>query len=469
VESLAKPLPSRLIVPVVHKDVPPYDHIKLYRIKVIEVIDFVEKVSRYQAEHNITLPIQSLLSKDVQEEIIVEMNPDMTYQEFVNLHPEEVLRCIEERARPQSKSAFVTALSKPIELDWPRNYSIQVSNFHMAYKKYNVYKNYFMNRFNLVAQNNERNVPNCSDQKQDDGLIYFFLKGIDNFEYPRKHYNDHKSKFQTIFKEVDREARLIGKNPSESEKFRKFIDLFYELMAVDYNMHKENRTLNEKVTPSRKEYENTPDTKTFTKPKQYSSNVKRSFVKPKQYSTPAKKLYYMQEDDSDEDDDESDVDEQVKRDARKVYIDDEGYESSGLPHGYVDTLDSEDEFEQQLLTQMNSNFKTTTPELPKVCFRELFYEKCESGDKCKWTHKPEDLRSGYKHYANLLAKSKYKPQNFFVGYKDKMDSTERAPMKAPAIPDFRNAKVTSRDKPTGILRHLALNPTDVQQLDVSNT
>jgi hypothetical protein len=78
VESLAKPLPSRLIVPVVHKDVPPYDHIKLYRIKVIEVIDFVEKVSRYQAEHNITLPIQSLLSKDVQEEIIVEMNPDMT-------------------------------------------------------------------------------------------------------------------------------------------------------------------------------------------------------------------------------------------------------------------------------------------------------------------------------------------------------------------------------------------------------
>jgi hypothetical protein len=453
-DSLAKPMPSQIVVPVVNKALPPYDHIRLYRIKVIEVIDFLEKLSRYQAEHNITLKIQTLLTKEVQEEIIVDIDPGMKFQTFLNLPSEDVLRCIEERAKPQSKTSFIIALSKPIELDWPKNYSIQFSNLHIAYKKYNVYKNYFMNRFDLIASNNEVNVPNCSDQKTDDGLIYYFLKGIDNFEYPRKHYNDHKSKFQAIFKDIDQEARNAKKTPSESLKFHKFIDLFYELLAFDYERHKECRSIHEKLTTNK--YSN----EKFSSAQQYTT-TKKHFVKGK-YNE--KKLNLMYEDDAESV--ESEEVEKLQKTFRRGYIDEDGYESSGLPLGYVNTVDEEDEFgdmELPVLNQMNEN--VDKEEVPKVCFRQLFYENCPSGDKCKWGHRPEDLKSGYKHYAALLSKSKLKPNNFFIGYKDKINLVDQTPMKPAAIPDFRNAKNTSKDRSSGLLRHLATEPAEVQDTE----
>jgi hypothetical protein len=383
----------------------------------------------------------------------------MTFTQFLDLSSDEILEKLQEKVRPQSKTSFIIAISKPIELDWPTKYTIQPQNFHIAYKKYNLYKFHFMRRFELISNDNEINVPNCSEHQRDDGLIYYFLKGINNLTYPRTHYNDNKSKFAELFRSMDKKAEALGVRVLESEKFRKFVELFYDLMLIDYEKHKESRSFSEKLSIA-------VNAKTEETSYRKKEAPDRKFTAPKKY--PPRKLHFMYEQE-DLDDDESVTSKVFKRDVDssnpKQVVDDEGFVSDNLPTGFVNVSDYSlddgmEQFEDPNFLQVFDN--SDKKELPKVCFRELFFQDCALGDKCKWGHSQESLKKGFEMYATQLSKSKYKPSDYFVGYNRSGSSDKnKTPFKPPEKPPFRTAPSNSnKGKPNHFLRLLS-NPSDL--------
>ena len=148
-----------------------------------------------------------------------ELDQSVNEQPFFAIPRDEVLDAIREHVKPRSKPSFSLALKKKIELNWPAKYDISPTNFQVAYERYLVYRNKFMKRYDFMKTNNMQNVPECRDG--DDGLIGMFLRGINNFDYPK-----------TLYGCIAYEERRSFQEP---DGFQRFISTFYAHVKVDYD------------------------------------------------------------------------------------------------------------------------------------------------------------------------------------------------------------------------------------------
>jgi len=226
-ETIAERPIQNEVTPVMQRSLPPYNHIKLNFLRLEEVIIFMDQIYQYELEHRIRLPIHSLLAVSVREIIVAEIGQSVTEQRFYSIPREEVFAAIREHVKPRSKPAFAQALKRKIDLDWPNNFELSPTNFKVAYERYLIYRNKFMKRYDFMRENKSQNIPECRDN--DDGLIGIFLKGLNNFSYPKTAYGRIPHDTKKTFRGED--------------GFQTFIDVYCTHIKDDYEKYKSAREL----------------------------------------------------------------------------------------------------------------------------------------------------------------------------------------------------------------------------------
>ena len=203
---------------------PDYSHIRLDAIKLRPYLAFIEAIWEYEQKHGISVPVATLLSKTVREEIIAR-NPRVSPDNFYDLSTRQVLKLLQREIRPEGRVTFHKELVNNTRFpELPRNYVPEASNFKVFYDALLLYRFRFLRVYQILADGNPpENIPKC--ENKDGGLIKMFLDNIP-FEYgTRLHRELPSSKYAHI------EDYLVD---------------FFDQVKLDFNAYRTARRTNDR-------------------------------------------------------------------------------------------------------------------------------------------------------------------------------------------------------------------------------
>ena len=149
------------------RQMPAYEHLKLERFYVREVVKFFVEVDKYQMRYKVEIPIATLVSDEIRSNILAQ-NPKLTDQKFFILSAKKLLSYIQASLSPRNKVAFALQLERNVNFNISSTFVLEAYNFKIFYESLLVYKKDFMRIFDFLAYKIE-NIPACNNKKG--GLI----------------------------------------------------------------------------------------------------------------------------------------------------------------------------------------------------------------------------------------------------------------------------------------------------------
>jgi hypothetical protein len=339
---------------------PAYDHIQLTEMKLRSVIKFVDDVNAYQVSHGITLPVASLISEKVRDDICAQ-HPGMTIVKFLSCKAKDVIRLIQEECRPISKLQFQEALKKHTYFDIPHNYVPTSSAFKPFRDALLSYRRKFLRAFEIMAQDNEENVPQCDDKEG--GLIKIFVEKIP-FSYGKKIINSwaKKRRFPDIYA---------------------FLKKFFAVVKEHYGAYEKSLLVSQHFEGT----EIVAAGKPLVRPTQLSPSTSRF---PSKIPSRTHRLSALDED--------------------SVSSADPEDNAAATLVSTKATLDPPDEISDG---EFNAAFQSAltvkdSKGPPNGCFQMLFNGTCAHTGDCSYSHDHATLHKCYLHYSELLNKSRYR-------------------------------------------------------------
>jgi hypothetical protein len=377
---------------------PSYADIKLEYLTMSAIVKFIDAVNKYRIAYNIQLPVTTLVSDRVREQIIAH-NKRMTSTQFYGMSSARLFRCVLTEAQPKSKIMFYRQMQRDVKFDIPAGYKPSSNNFRPLFDQLLIYKNKFILHFEVMADNNEANVPPLKDKEG--GLIRLILDTIP-FGYGRGAFRTmEQPTFDTIYD---------------------FWKLFLEILNEDFDVYEKSRIMTQRFSGT--EYE--AATRTASRPA-VSRNV--SFKKSDNTSRDDARTFhgvhaiedFMEESANEENQPEV---------CHNPYLSSEEEESQlrGIlnisNHEETEEVDSEAEYISNAVQQLDAISPSPTPARPRVatsdphvgkhrpngCLNMVQYGTCVKGDKCTYSHDHSALIAKHKYIQELLNNSKYKPK-----------------------------------------------------------
>jgi len=159
---------------------PPYDHIMLRKLDVLEFAQWSDKIVEYTNLHHISLPVPNLVSKDVRN-FLISHQRSLNRANFSRITAPELFSLCIEHLRPRSKVEFLTKLDRCVIFQLRRKAAPTSSNFEAFYDALLLYQHDFVLIYDILAEKNEHNIPPCLNKEG--GLIKLFVKKIEVGSY----------------------------------------------------------------------------------------------------------------------------------------------------------------------------------------------------------------------------------------------------------------------------------------------
>jgi hypothetical protein len=344
---------------VIHGQQPAFEHIKLATLQVWSVFDFFDKIVEYQTVHKITLPVTSLVSKAVREELISRYAPDLTLEKFHSLSHTEICLLAQDVVKPQSELAFLKSLKDNATFpDLPSTYIPSVTNFMPFYRAILIYKTRFMRVYEFLATSNEDNVP--PSNYKEGGLIKLFLDALPYefgkrmWQHINKERRDHKGKEYTIYLFLKTFTDLLQNALGIAESTRSVKELFGGTLYEKQKVPTLN-VLTPHVDDAMHDKSQMPDTIEVTNPTERSLPDDESHYDTADIAMYDQYLQYAQQ--------------------------------------------------QQTPTSSYKPNQKSAPKQDMACFEKVFHDKCNK-DNCKWSHETSVIRKARDNFETLLSKLK---------------------------------------------------------------
>ena len=332
---------------VIHGQQPTFDHIKLNTLAVWAVFDFFDKIVEYQTVHKLKLPVTSLVSKAVREELISRYAPELTLERFHKLTHTEICLLAQDVVKPQSELAFLKSLKDNATFpDLPPSYVPSVTNFMPFYRAILIYKTRFMRVYEFLASNNDNNVPPCHNKEG--GIIKLFLEALPH-EFGKRVWQ-HINRQRRDFKDRD-------KNYTVNAFFRTFTELLQHALDIAESTRSVKELFGGTAYEARK------------------GNPQMLHA----IEVPDQAEHFLPDDQTD-------------------------YDTAD-----VAMYDQYLQYAQQQQTP-TSSYKPNQKSAPiakqdMACFEKVFHDKCNK-DNCKWSHETSVIRKARDNFETLLSKLK---------------------------------------------------------------
>ena len=207
------------------KPQPKFDHIRLDKLRMPDMIKFIDDVIQYQTSFQIKLPIGTLLSNEVRDMLIAH-NAELNDKKFYELRLQDLLGYLYKEVRPDSKIRFRRSLQKYAKFENPSGFSPYKGGFKSFYTALLTYKRQFLRTYEILAMGNANNVPKTDNKPG--GLIKVFLEPI-TYGYGQCIYEllkDQEETFTDIYSFISAFYREVEKDYDRSEHHHAFLTHF---------------------------------------------------------------------------------------------------------------------------------------------------------------------------------------------------------------------------------------------------
>jgi hypothetical protein len=345
----------------------------------------MEDVANYQSMYGIQLPIATLVSAKIRENIISRnYYLGVNDSTFYSLKAVELMQYLQQATKPTDKVMFQSALKAYVEFDIHPTYKPTASYFKPLYEAILAYRTKFLNVYTFMAENNSANTPRL-DTKEG-GIIKIFLSKIP-FGYGASLYSSLK----------------VPKHGWETLEL--FLNDFYKVVQAHFKISQQSYALSNHFDSNNKlGYE------VFSKDDQGVQNNKYN----NKLGAKSTKLNYIENDNNIQED--LSLDEEYIQDSNEPHIGIKKYENTleKKDAEYDIDADNDTDIEPDIIklevnnvTNMNTNKASNTNTVPGGCFMMLLHGECKRKDKCTYSHDVNVLNKSCTAYVNTLMKSKY--------------------------------------------------------------
>lgn len=151
-----------------------HEHIFLKNVSVKEVCKFTEDLNSYEDNHGITLQATTLMDQRVNNHIMTKFRiPPRVYHSMCN---GDIFDLLQSELRPPNKISFQMTLDANVEFKTRKDFVSTDYNFHEFYESLLDFEVDWLNIYDLLASDNEENVPRCDNESG--GLIKSFFSKI---------------------------------------------------------------------------------------------------------------------------------------------------------------------------------------------------------------------------------------------------------------------------------------------------
>ena len=394
--------------PAVMRMQPSFDHIFLERMNIKEFFEFLSALGKYRAKNNLDVKLVHQLSERVCQELFAH-NPTLTLEKFYARSNKKIVRMIKYHIRPQTTIEFQNILTYYVEFRYDSKYPPTPTQFRNFYTSLLIYKDDFMRYYDLIAEDNNAIIPQCTDKEG--GLIRIFTDKI-LFEYGKRVVKSmRKNKFSNIHDFMIKFYEYVEKDFNNSRSAKGINEHFG---GTEYRNKLTNRSNTTSVPFYRKSSSEQPSSpqKNFNKAKSATPHRIHAISNGKDYDEDD---FHMMLSDSYSTDSDEDILLPSSSNEEDHNNDESAVKDSSENH--VEVTQDNESFTQEeamnmynaLLSNMAQDSKTNAR--PRGCFYKVFNMECKSGRDCKYSHEHADLVKTYTYYSNALANSKFKPPN----------------------------------------------------------
>ena len=379
---------------------PKYDQIRLEYLTPRAIFKFIDEVNEYQIAYGIVLPVPTLISNKIRDNLMAR-HRGLTLTKFYNLTTMQIIKILQRQIRPESMLAFQITLAKHSYFETPSNYKPNVSDFKPFYDALLQYKARFLRIYEIMAANNEDNIPETNNKEG--GLIKIFVDKIP-FEYGSRTFRAlKKNKFNTIYE---------------------FLTLFFAHTKKHYETSVKAQNMQQHFGGT--EYVANRSAKPIPRPFTAPHNSHRVNAMAQEISNHEEneeeqvfidqQIEEMQHPVAIEDDSEDDA-EKVAPAAELDYLNGESEEQQQYPdvpdnaaalHAFSNSAKSPNNRDDQRRSFPDRSQPSADKKLPRGCFQMLFFNTCNKGSRCSYSHDHSVLHGAFEFYTKLLAESKYK-------------------------------------------------------------
>jgi hypothetical protein len=187
---------------------PPYDHIKLQGLSVGQAYQFFEDAIEYQTAYSVKLSVTTLVSHNVKRALMSANRKDIgTMAHFHAMTLTQLQEKVYDYVRPVNKLDFAKQLERYVEFHSMPNHKPTPSDFKPFYNALLEYRNMFVKIYEVMAGNNDENLPPCKNKPG--GLIFIFLNKIP-FEYGSRVFQIMPdAKYKTIYEFVNKFYQVV--------------------------------------------------------------------------------------------------------------------------------------------------------------------------------------------------------------------------------------------------------------------
>jgi hypothetical protein len=360
---------------------PSSDHIQLYECGLWPILRFIEETNEYQTKHGVSLNITARVKAKVRRHLIAK-NPGMTEKKFYQQSTIELLRMLMKEVKPRSVLEFQHALQEHVYFgSFPKGYVADIVNFEPMYNALLAYKARFLQAYEVLAEDNDSNVPECNNK--DGGLIKIFLSKIP-FDYGNRKYKEMKC--------------------PKCDNIYRFLTLFYAQVDDDHNQHVKSSVKNQCFDKaSQSHLLGKPLVRVMTRGKSYPRVSSQ-----KLHAIPAAEMA-----------DGYDEDNELFPKSRDQHEDDSldevlysQLDGNGIgfntDHSTEEPDEIEDDFQlDQELSALQHNvpkkaYDSSSGRKTKGCITMAIYRKCGKGKDCLYSHEPTAVSEAREFCLKLL-------------------------------------------------------------------
>ena len=398
---------------------PSYEKIMLYKLNPRAVINFIDEVYDYTAQHNVSFKITSRIDKAARH-IIINRNSDvLDAYNFHLMDNSQTVKVLQYTVRPLSKPEFIDNMKTYVPFRMVGNGTYE--EFEQFYDALSRYRRQWVMYFEFMSEYNTSAVPHCNYKK--DGLINLFIGNIPNGYGHNRANVLVEQKFRDIVHFIECFWVEVEKD-YERSRAQKILQRGFDPIGSKDPDKKEKERPKEDV-PKRKPPFNNFKSKALSNVTQVSEEAKEDGEQSVQDRT--SEFGFDEDDMPDQIASEDGPDEDNLESDREIHPSDDPDFDRGPVESSVSAVQPprpQDKFNSRTSDpKYNSgsakfpSTKTSTkppfgtkskleehPKRRRGCFFALRKEGCDKAD-CKYSHDPEDLKLTWKDLVEMTSNS----------------------------------------------------------------
>jgi hypothetical protein len=147
---------------------PSYDHIKLTKLSVDAIRQFIDDVIDYQTVYGLKVPVSMQIDRKIRRSIIARTD-GLTSYNIHTLTTQQLFALLQESVRPASVLEFQRTLTSKLHFPaWQRGHKPTAIDFRRFYDAVIEYIKDFLTLFEVLAEDNEDNIPAANRRPDQD-------------------------------------------------------------------------------------------------------------------------------------------------------------------------------------------------------------------------------------------------------------------------------------------------------------